>query len=248
MFEHISLVDHTRHSNGVYGKQVYRNAYFEMELIIGQTLDALREAGVLEDTTLVITSDHGQTPVEKLIAINTLLVRDGYIRLDAEGKLKDWDILFKSAAHSLQVYVKDPADKALVAKAGELLQRYAAEEDVGFEQIRTAEETEKEFRVQGDFIYSVEGADGYSFSNALSGELINRADNTNYKYSVATHGHDPRKGPKPAMILKGPGIVPGARADGVSIIDEAPTLAALLGISLGQPDGKVISGILADEQ
>ena len=61
---------------------------------------------------------------------------------------------------------------------------------------------------------------------------------------MATHGHDPRKGPKPAMILKGPGIVPGARLDGADIVDEAPTLAAFLGVSLGKPDGHVMPGIL----
>ena len=46
------------------------------------------------------------------------------------------------------------------------------------------------------------------------------------------------------MVLSGPGIRAGARADGVSIVDEAPTLAALLGISLGDPDGKPIREVL----
>ena len=139
------------------------------------------------------------------------------------------------------MYVRNPSQAARTAK---LLARYAAEEDVGFERIRNAEETEREMRVKGDFVFSIEGADGYAYSNALTGELVGKADNSNYKYSVATHGHDPRKGPKPAMILKGPGIVPGARLDGADIIDEAPTLAALLGVSLGRPDGHVMPGIL----
>ena len=241
MFEHLSLVDHTRHSYGVYGRPVYKYAYFEMELLLSQTIEAMRQAGVLEDTTIVLTSDHGQTPVEKLVAPNTLLVRDGFIRLNGDGSLKDYDMIFKSAAHSLQVYVRDPA---LTRQAGELLARYAAQEDVGFERIRSAEETEREMHVKGDFVFSIEGADGYAFSNAMTGDLVGQADNSNYKSSVATHGHDPRKGPKPAMILKGPGIVPGARLDGAEIIDEAPTLAALLGVSLGNPDGHVMPGIL----
>ena len=74
--------------------------------------------------------------------------------------------------------------------------------------------------------------------------MVGEADNSNYKYSVATHGHDPRKGPKPAMILKGPGIMPNARLDSAAIVDEAPTLAALLGVDLGHPDGQVMPGIL----
>ena len=241
IFEHLSLVDHTRHSRGVYARDVYKHAYFEMELLLSQTLEAMRQAGVLEDTTIVLTSDHGQTPVRKLIAPNTLLVRDGYIRLNEDGALRDYDIIFKSAAHSMQVYLRDAS---FTEKAAQLLHRYAEEEDVGFECIRTAEETEREMRVKGDFAFSIEGADGYAFSNAFTGDLVGEADNSNYKYSVATHGHDPRKGPKPAMILKGPGIVPNARLDGAAIVDEAPTLAALLGVDLGHPDGQVMPGIL----
>ena len=241
IFEHLSLVDHTRHSRGVYARDVYKHAYFEMELLLSQTLEAMRQAGVLEDTTIVLTSDHGQTPVRKLIAPNTLLVRDGYIRLNEDGTLRDYDIIFKSAAHSMQVYLRDAS---FTEKAAQLLHRYAEEEDVGFECIRTAEETEREMRVKGDFAFSIEGADGYAFSNAFTGDLVGEADNSNYKYSVATHGHDPRKGPKPAMILKGPGIVPNARLDGAAIVDEAPTLAALLGVDLGHPDGQVMPGIL----
>jgi len=241
MFEHLSLVDHTRHSHGVFDKHVYREAYFQIELMLSQVIDAMKAAGVYEDTTIVLTSDHGQTPVEKLVAPNMLLVRDGYVRLNEDGSLKDYDIVFKSAAHSLQVYVKD---ESLIEKTGELLRKYAETEDMGFEVIRDAEQTEKEMHVKGGFCYSIEGADGYAYANSFTGELIRKADNSDYKYSVATHGHDPRKGPKPAMILKGPGIVPDARVDGVDIVDEAPTLAALLGVDLGKPDGKVIKEIL----
>ena len=55
--------------------------------MLSQTLDAMRQAGTLEDTTIVLTSDHGQTPVTKLVAPNTLLVRDHWIRLNDDGTL-----------------------------------------------------------------------------------------------------------------------------------------------------------------
>ena len=90
----------------------------------------------------------------------------------------------------------------------------------------------------------MEGEADCSFANRVSGAAVVQADNSDYKYSVATHGHLPETGPKPAMILSGPGIRAGARVDGVSIVDEAPTLAALLGISLGEPDGKPFREVL----
>lgn len=244
LFEHLSMVDHTRHSYGVFASPVYKDAYLEIELMVSQTLEAMRQAGTLADTTIVLTSDHGQTPVDKLVAPNTLLVRDGWIHLDGEGALKDYRMYFHSAAHSAQVYLSHPDDPALRAEAHALLQRYRDQEESGIETIYTREEVEAHYRLTGAFSFVVEARDGYSFANALTGPLITATDNSDYKYSVATHGHQPEKGPKPAMILTGPGIRPNAHIDGAEIVDEAPTLAALLGVSLGRPDGRVLTQLL----
>lgn len=64
------------------------------------------------------------------------------------------------------------------------------------------------------------------------------------KYSVATHGHEPEKGPKPAFILYGPGIKKNVLMDRCNIVDEAPTLAALLGVELQNAEGKVLKEFL----
>lgn len=246
LFEHLSMVDHTRHSFGVFAPPVYKDAYLEIELMLSQTLDAMRQAGTLEDTTIVLTSDHGQTPVTKLVAPNTLLVRDHWIRLNDDGTLAEYDIYFHSAAHSAQVYLSRPDDPALVAKAHALLLEYQRQEDSGIEAVLTRDELAQHHHLTGAFSFVVEARDGYSFANKLTGPLITPTDNSDYKYSVATHGHLPAKGPKPAMILTGPGIRPGVHIDGADIVDEAPTLAALLGVSLGRPDGKVLSQLLLE--
>ncbi len=247
MFEHLSMVDHTRHSFGVFAKQVYRSAYMEMDLMLGQTLDAMREVGVLEDTTVVITSDHGQTPVTRLIAPNTLFVRDGMIRLDSNGNVESYRAIFQSAAHSAHVYLSDPEDPVLVKEVHDLLRSYQDSGEAGIGHIFTRDEVRQRYHLDGGFSFVVESADGCSFCNRSTGCLVTETDNSDYKYSVATHGHLPENGPKPAMILSGPGICPNVRVNGVNIVDEAPTLAALLGISLGQPDGAVISEVLAEK-
>lgn len=244
MFEHLSMVDHARHAYGVFAKQVYRQAYMEMDLMLGQTMDAMREAGVLEDTTIVITSDHGQTPVTQLIAPNTLFVRDGMIRLDGGGNVEGYRAIFQSAAHSAHVYLSDPEDPSLVREVYGLLRAYQDGGEAGIAHIFTREEVRQRCHLDGAFSFVVEGMDGCSFCNRATGCLVAGTDNTDYKYSVATHGHLPEKGPKPAMILNGPGIRPNARVSGINIVDEAPTLAALLGVSLGDPDGKVIPALL----
>lgn len=246
IFEHLSMVDHTRHSCGVFAKQVYRNAYLQTEMMLSQTLDAMREVGVLEDTTIVITSDHGQTPVNRLVAPNVLLARDGLIQLDKDGGVKSYQAMFHSAAHSAQVYLSEPDNPMLVQYVAELLRSYRDSGEAGISRIFTREEVNELYHLNGDFSFVVEGEDDCSFSNKVTGPLVTCADNSDYKYSVATHGHLPEKGPKPAMVLKGPGIRPNARLDGVHIVDEAPTLAALLGIDLGRPDGKPLWDVLEE--
>ena len=153
---------------------------------------------------------------------------------------------FHSAAHSAQVYLSRPDDPSLRAEAYALLQRYREQEESGIETIYTKDEVAQRYRLTGPFSFVVEARDGFSFANKLTGPLITETDNSDYKYSVATHGHEPEKGPKPAMILTGPGIRPNARLSQARIVDEAPTIAALLGVSLGRPDGSVLSELLLD--
>lgn len=89
--------------------------------------------------------------------------------------------------------------------------------------------------------------DGYAFTSKVSGDPVtHKADNSNYKYATATHGHMPEKGPKPAFILSGPGVKKDARLTGCSIVDEAPTLARLLGFETKHADGKVLHEVLED--
>ena len=128
-----------------------------------------------------------------------------------------------------------------------LLRRYQDEEPVGFGEILTADEVKARYHNAGDFSFMIEGADGYSFTSKTAAELVvSKADNSNYKYACSTHGHMPEKGPKPAFILSGPGVKKGARLSGCNIVDEAPTIAKLLGFDMPSADGKPLCELLED--
>lgn len=247
IFHHLSMVDHMRHGDGVFGSKVYSQAYLVQDLMFGAIVDELKHQGLYDDTTFVITSDHGQTPVGHLVSPNLLLIRDGLIRLNEDGTIRDFDAFFHSCAHSCYVYLRDPEDEALRVRVHELLLRYQQEEDVGFSEVMTGDEVDRRYHTRGDFSFMIEGEDGYAFTSKVSGELIShKADNSNYKYATATHGHMPEKGPKPAFILSGPGVKKDARLTGCSIVDEAPTIAHLLGFEMKHADGKVLHEVLED--
>ena len=64
---------------------------------------------------------------------------------------------------------------------------------------------------------------------------------TKYK---ANHGHHPDKGPDPFFLGFGPDFKEGVRLPGARIIDEAPTYAKILGLTIPEADGKSIDGML----
>ncbi|MBN3010041.1 alkaline phosphatase family protein [Ruthenibacterium lactatiformans] len=247
IFHHLSMVDHMRHGDGVYGNKVYSQAYLVQDLMFGAIVDELKQQGLYDDTTFIITSDHGQTPVDHLCSPNVLLVRDDLIRLNEDGTIRDFDAVFHSAAHSCFVYLRDPDDRMLRAKVYSLLLKYQAEESVGFSEILTAEEVDARYRNKGSFSFMIEGTDGYSFTSKTTGDLVcSKTDDSNYKYANATHGHMPEKGPKPAFIMKGPGVKKNVQLSGCNIVDEAPTIAKLLGFEMKQADGQPIYGLLEE--
>ena len=54
----------------------------------------------------------------------------------------------------------------------------------------------------------------------------------------------PEKGPQPPMVLAGPAFKSGVTVERESILDEAPTFAAALGITLPQAEGRPIAEVL----
>jgi myo-inositol-1-phosphate synthase len=114
-----------------------------------------------------------------------------------------------SAAHSCHVYLKDPNDKALEKKVLGLLKQYGEKGEIGIERILTKAEAKKEYHVTCDFTFIIEPTDGIAFSNKLTRNLVISADNSDYKYSVATHGHMPEKGPQPTFYVCGPNVKKG---------------------------------------
>ena len=108
----------------------------------------------------------------------------------------------------------------------------------------TAEEAEREEHLKGGFSFVLE-SDGFSsFSNDWKEPYVRTLDNSDYRFGHATHGHQPDKGPQPTLIAFGPDIKEGAVVARASIVDEPVTIAKVLGLDLGDTDGKVIEGIL----
>lgn len=233
MFIHFSYVDHQRHQNGVKAEKVNEALRF-VDTKIGTLITALKSQNLLDKTNIVILGDHGQINVSHLFNLNKLFYDRGLIDVDDQGKITGWRLYAQSCAFSAHIHVGPGMDLQTAASIlAEIQQQYPQE----IEKIWTAEEALAQWHMQGDFQFVIEAATTVSFGKNLKGELIESVDNSDYKFSVATHGHLPTKGDKPPFILSGPDIKMGTQISGAKLVDEAPTIMKIYGITMEDIDG-----------
>ena len=109
----------------------------------------------------------------------------------------------------------------------------------------TADECLQRYGLAGGFSFVVE-TDGFtSFHSDGQRPAVRPFDIEDYRYGRASHGHMPEKGPQPPMLVSGPAFARHVTLETASILDEAPTFAAALGLSLEQADGRVLKELLA---
>jgi predicted AlkP superfamily pyrophosphatase or phosphodiesterase len=209
---------------------------------IGRLLKAIEDAGMTASTTLFVVSDHGFKVVQNQVLPNVALRDAGLITVEG-GKVTSTKAYVVSEGGSALVYVTapDPAGDLL----GRARQAIAALE--GIDQIIDPTQ-------YGQLGLPQPSADpqagallllaksGYAFAAGATGEK-SVMDAT--EGSLGTHGYvssDPEI--QALFIAAGRGIKPGVKLEAVDNVDVAPTAAALLGVTLKNVDGRVLTEIL----
>ncbi|MBI3795584.1 MAG: alkaline phosphatase family protein [Deltaproteobacteria bacterium] len=159
---HLLDLDHEQHSTGIDTPQVL--ASFErIDGLIGKLSDAVRQAGLLADTTFVIVGDHGFLPVHAALDFNALLLEKGLLSIDETGKIKDWSAFVQGNGGAAAVYVKDSNDAALRAQVEKLLRDEIAARYEGIVRIVEREQLDQLEAFPGALL-ALEATDGYYFS------------------------------------------------------------------------------------
>lgn len=240
---HPANIDAYRHQTGLFTSKVTHGLH-EIDNWLGWLIRATKDAGIYEDTDFFIVSDHGQINISRVICPNVELARRGLIQVDGSGQVTDYVAMVKSAGASAQVYLKEPDNEQALARTEMVLKEMCQAGIYGISRVYTAQEAAQEERLAGEFSFVLE-TDGFtSFGNDWTGALCRTHDVTDYRFGRATHGHQPDKGPQPTLIAFGPSIRPGVVLDRGSIVDEPATVARVLGIDMGDIDGKVLEELL----
>lgn len=226
---HFLLVDSFQHDFGVNSAEA-RWALQYVDGLIGRLLALIEEAGRLESTVVAVLGDHGFVPVERLALPNASLAADGLLRVDRRGTIAGHDVRTVGNGGAAHVYVAPgPSHGLLVERMRERLAALPGVETVfGVKEYAALGLPDPaEVPMQGDLMLTA--AAGWHFGDHAALEL---ATGPVYR---ATHGHlpdDPRL--LAGFAAAGPGVAEGARVGQLDALDVAPTLAALLGVTLPQ--------------
>ena len=237
---HPANVDSARHASGLFTPAV-TNALYDTNLWLEELFKAAEDAGIYEDTNFFIVSDHGQIEIRRSVALNALLAEEGLLDVAPDGTLKDWTAFAKSGGTSALVYLKDPADQVAWNKTKLALEKLRDSEVCGIGEILTEAEARERYHLGGDFAFVIETDGWTSFSTSWLKPVQKPLDNSDYRFGRATHGHEPEKGPQPTLMAFGPDIQPGAHLDTARLVDEAPTFAHALGLTMPDTDGHCLT-------
>ena len=234
---HIGNIDHYRHKNGVFGEHIREGMIETDEMLLALT-EALKEAGVFEETDIVLTADHGQLDIDRKAAPNVLLRESGLIRTGEGGTVTGWDAWCHAAGTSAQIYLRDPEDEKLKKRVRDLFLTAIQSGDCGFERIYEGKELSEQHLAGGiSFVLETDGHTG--FTSEWDGEYLRTLSRT-----AGSHGYHPEKGPRPAMLCCGPSFQKGVVIENAGIADGTPTWARLLQVSMPGTDGHALTGLL----
>ncbi|MEO2075625.1 MAG: ectonucleotide pyrophosphatase/phosphodiesterase [Bacillus sp. (in: firmicutes)] len=244
---HFTDLDTQRHFHG-FSSEEAMSAIHRHNDRLGRIIDALKESGIYENSTIVALGDHSALDENKAVNLNVLFRKQNLLSTNSKGKIINWRAYCKSCDGSAYIYIKDKEDVTTFNEVKVLLERLIQDSNSGIESILTGEQA-AEKGADGSCAFMIEAARGFYFLEDYEGEFIKKITRrdaaADKKYTLACHGYSPQKENYGTILMaSGKGIKP-ITLPSIRLIDEGPTFARLLGVSLGNTDGKVIEELLA---
>jgi hypothetical protein len=209
-------------------------AFERVDAQLGRILDCFASEEILAGSAIFVVGDRALEPVHTELEPNMWLAEAGLIdRFDDGTGIASWRALSRSNGGSAFVYA---ADEAAAVQAKEVLSDAAASTRA----FRVVPATELQaFRTDPQAWFALEAARGFAFGDAVTGTKIHAAT----ERGVAGHLGPDRVSPA-GFAAWGRGLRRGLVAPELYAEDVGPTVATLLGLSLGLVDGRVMIGLI----
>ena len=227
---HLVQIDYFQHRGGLDGSDV-KPALARVDAHITAVTSALREAGIAAQTTVIVTGDHGFQDVRQWVQVNEILARAGLG--GCPWSAPDWRATAHVAGGSAAVFLSVGAGADGAARAEEALRREARD--------RYTVVTRRELDALGALpgaAFALEAAPGWAIAG-VCGEGVETPGRS------GTHGFLPsRPSMNTGFIASGAGVRSGVVLERIGLVDVAPTAARLLGLTMTNVEGRVLTEIL----
>lgn len=141
---HFIELDDAKHHYGTDSPEIDK-VLIRMDERIGRIMEAVREAGIFEETVFLVLGDHGQKNVRYKVKLNHLLKEEGLI-YEEKGEML-WRAYIQSTGGSAYLHLKEN-DEDAKQRVLQILLKAVEEKNLGIERIYTREELERFMRSQ----------------------------------------------------------------------------------------------------
>lgn len=241
MVHYIDL-DSQRHEYGFNSREA-QDAMLRLDKRLGDLVTKLKQKGIYEDSVIVVLGDHSSIDGHTNIYPNKLLERAGLLTKSQDNLVASYKAVCKSADGAAYIYAgQDVSDKDLMEAIEPLISIGA------IERVYNSEEAQ-EMGADPSCRFMLEAAVGYFFKDEVEDQALIRvleAPKRSSKVCINNHGYNPssKENYETVFLVAGKGIKKNVFLDEMSLTDEGPTLAAILGLEMKGTDGRALVEIL----
>lgn len=225
---HLACTDHYEHENGREHYMV-KASVAGADRAIKTLMESVNRAKIADSTVIIILGDHGFENIYRTFNPNYLLKQAGLITDPETGK---WKAQFHSSGGSSFLQLKNRNDKATLQKVQAIL---TAQPDSikAYYQVINKAQLDK-IGADPTVMLALSGLNGTTFGNKTTIQI------ERFAKVKGTHGFFPdHKQIQTGFVACGPGIKKGVIIPVMDMVDIAPFIGKLTGVTLPETDGKL---------
>lgn len=250
---HFTDVDTNKHIYGIDTHEI-KESLLRHNHRICRIVETLKEEGLFEDTNIILLGDHSQKNIHFRINPNYLFVQKGWITYE-DGVVKDWKVYGKSCDGSLYVYLKKDkkgqVDARLKEEVYQYLKSLVKDEVRGIAGLLTKRSICK-LGADENCEFMLEAKEDFYFGEACNiYEEDVTTENSDYhkEFHFGCHGYLPQDSSYHTFFFAyGPSFAKNVVVPKMEIIDDGPTIAKMLGVTLPEAEGRVIEEFFKGEE
>ena len=230
MTVHLLGMDHAQHVNGRNGAEV-EEALVRADSAVGMIRKAIAEAGIKDNTLLIVTGDHGFYDVTTTVSPNVWLKEWGLMEDETHWKAK-----FHTAGGGAFMFLKDKND---VSTLNTVVNKLKALPDSNKKYFQLLDQKKLRFiGADPNVVLALTGLNGASFSARTNALAVDKGKG-------GTHGYFPdTRNIQTGFVAEGSGLKKHATIQEMNLRDISAIVTRYLGLTMPTSEGKLPKNFL----